>query len=62
MYGVDCWDLIHAPKHGRYSMEMYGRVGKWTVRFGDSLCDLLWANGVSCYHAVNIGNNDIRRR
>eukprot|EP00957_Ditylum_brightwellii_P030513 2311045-Ditylum_brightwellii.AAC.1 len=31
MYGVDCWDLIHAPTHGRYSVEMYGCVGKWTV-------------------------------
>eukprot|EP00957_Ditylum_brightwellii_P109543 8354264-Ditylum_brightwellii.AAC.1 len=41
---------------------MYGRVGKWTVRFGDSVCDLLWANRYSCYHAVNVGNNDIRRR
>eukprot|EP00957_Ditylum_brightwellii_P103672 7898492-Ditylum_brightwellii.AAC.1 len=51
MYDVDCWDLVHAPKHGRYSVEMYGRVGKWTVWFGDSLCDLLRANGFSCYHA-----------
>eukprot|EP00957_Ditylum_brightwellii_P092538 7046955-Ditylum_brightwellii.AAC.1 len=31
MYSVDCWDLIHAPKHGRYSVEMYSRVGKWTM-------------------------------
>eukprot|EP00957_Ditylum_brightwellii_P030022 2272280-Ditylum_brightwellii.AAC.1 len=51
MYGVDCWDLIRALKHGRYSVEMYGRVGKWTVRFGDGLCDLLQANGFSCYRA-----------
>eukprot|EP00957_Ditylum_brightwellii_P170084 12946487-Ditylum_brightwellii.AAC.1 len=41
---------------------MYGHVGKWMVRFGDSLCDLLWANGFSCYCAVNVGNNDTRRR
>eukprot|EP00957_Ditylum_brightwellii_P096821 7373676-Ditylum_brightwellii.AAC.1 len=41
---------------------MYGRVGKWTVRFGDSLCDLLWSNGLFCYHAVNVGNNEVRRR
>eukprot|EP00957_Ditylum_brightwellii_P138645 10567346-Ditylum_brightwellii.AAC.1 len=59
---VDCWDLIRAPKHGRYSVEMYSHVGKWTVWFGDSLCDLLRANGFSCYSAVNIGNNVIRRR
>eukprot|EP00957_Ditylum_brightwellii_P048546 3683800-Ditylum_brightwellii.AAC.1 len=62
MYGIDCWDLIRTPKHSRYLVEMYGRVGKWTVRFGDGLCDLLQANGFSCYRAVNIGNNDIRRR
>eukprot|EP00957_Ditylum_brightwellii_P155370 11827482-Ditylum_brightwellii.AAC.1 len=62
MYGINCWDLICAPKHGRYSVEMYDCVGKWTVWFGDSLCDLLQANGFSCYHAVNIGNNGIRRR
>eukprot|EP00957_Ditylum_brightwellii_P011996 905182-Ditylum_brightwellii.AAC.1 len=51
-----------APKHGRYLVEMYNCVGKWTVRFGDGLCDLLLANGFSCYCAVNVGNNDIRRR
>eukprot|EP00957_Ditylum_brightwellii_P042748 3237017-Ditylum_brightwellii.AAC.1 len=61
MYGIDCWDLIHAPKHGRYLVEMYGHVGKWTVWFGDSLCDLLGAYGFSCYRAVNVGNNGIRR-
>eukprot|EP00957_Ditylum_brightwellii_P009489 715948-Ditylum_brightwellii.AAC.1 len=41
---------------------MYGRVGKWTVQFGEGLCDLLQANGFSSYRAVNAGNNDIRRR
>eukprot|EP00957_Ditylum_brightwellii_P031118 2357638-Ditylum_brightwellii.AAC.1 len=41
---------------------MYGRVGKWMVRFGDGLCNLLRANGFSCYRAVNKGNNGIRRR
>eukprot|EP00957_Ditylum_brightwellii_P141071 10747370-Ditylum_brightwellii.AAC.1 len=62
MHGVDCWDLIRSPKHSRYSVEMYGCVGKWMVRFGDSLCDLLQANGFSCYRATNVGNNGIRRR
>eukprot|EP00957_Ditylum_brightwellii_P001397 109614-Ditylum_brightwellii.AAC.1 len=62
MYGIDCWDLICAPKHGRYLVEMYGHGGKWTVQFGDGLCDLLQANEFSCYHAVNVGNNGIRRR
>eukprot|EP00957_Ditylum_brightwellii_P037076 2807247-Ditylum_brightwellii.AAC.1 len=62
MDGMDCWDLICAPKHSRYSVEMYGHVGKWTVGFGDCLCYLLQANGFFCCRAVNIGNNDIRRR
>eukprot|EP00957_Ditylum_brightwellii_P178855 13623327-Ditylum_brightwellii.AAC.1 len=62
MYSTDCWDLIRAPKRGRYSVEMYGHVGEGTVWFGDSLCDLLWADGFSCYQAVNVGNNGIRRR
>eukprot|EP00957_Ditylum_brightwellii_P200621 15293563-Ditylum_brightwellii.AAC.1 len=62
MYGVDCLDLVCVPKHGRYLVEMYGHVGKWTLWFGDGLCDLLRANRFSCYCAVNIGNNDIRRR
>eukprot|EP00957_Ditylum_brightwellii_P056438 4277763-Ditylum_brightwellii.AAC.1 len=62
MYDVDCWDLICAPKHGRYLVEMYGCVGKWTVQFGDGLCDLLRANGFFCYRAVSVGNNGIRRR
>eukprot|EP00957_Ditylum_brightwellii_P097388 7417392-Ditylum_brightwellii.AAC.1 len=30
MYGVDCWDLIHVPKHGKYLIEMYGRQCKRT--------------------------------
>eukprot|EP00957_Ditylum_brightwellii_P140498 10704246-Ditylum_brightwellii.AAC.1 len=30
MYGVDCWDLICAPKHGKYSIEMYRWQYKWT--------------------------------
>eukprot|EP00957_Ditylum_brightwellii_P074099 5630588-Ditylum_brightwellii.AAC.1 len=54
MYGIDYWDLICAPKHGRYLVEMYSRVGKWMVRFGDGLCVLLRANGFSCYRAVNV--------
>eukprot|EP00957_Ditylum_brightwellii_P012790 966921-Ditylum_brightwellii.AAC.1 len=31
IFAVNYWDLIRAPKHGKYSIEMYGRVGKWTV-------------------------------
>eukprot|EP00957_Ditylum_brightwellii_P204812 15340949-Ditylum_brightwellii.AAC.1 len=41
---------------------MYSCVGKWAMRFGDSLCNLLRAYGFSYYRAVNMGNNDIRRR
>eukprot|EP00957_Ditylum_brightwellii_P079176 6021754-Ditylum_brightwellii.AAC.1 len=32
MYAVDCWDLIHTAKHGRYSIEMYGRQYIWMSR------------------------------
>eukprot|EP00957_Ditylum_brightwellii_P195882 14924356-Ditylum_brightwellii.AAC.1 len=31
MLVVDSWDLIQALKHGKYSIKMYGHVGKWTV-------------------------------
>eukprot|EP00957_Ditylum_brightwellii_P075806 5761338-Ditylum_brightwellii.AAC.1 len=30
MFVVDYWDLIWAPKHGKYSIKMYGCQGKWT--------------------------------
>eukprot|EP00957_Ditylum_brightwellii_P029360 2219347-Ditylum_brightwellii.AAC.1 len=62
MYDIHCWDLIRDPKHGRYLVEMYSHVGKWTVRFGDGLCDLLRDNGFFCYCAVDVGSNDIRGR
>eukprot|EP00957_Ditylum_brightwellii_P197101 15016613-Ditylum_brightwellii.AAC.1 len=29
--------MIRAPKHGKYSIEMYGHQGKWTVRMDDGL-------------------------
>eukprot|EP00957_Ditylum_brightwellii_P013150 993192-Ditylum_brightwellii.AAC.1 len=32
LYAVDCWDLISAAKHRRYSIEMYGHQYKWTYR------------------------------
>eukprot|EP00957_Ditylum_brightwellii_P112448 8572462-Ditylum_brightwellii.AAC.1 len=28
MFVVDCWDLVRAPKHRKYSIKMYGRQGK----------------------------------
>eukprot|EP00957_Ditylum_brightwellii_P205767 15345291-Ditylum_brightwellii.AAC.1 len=31
MFVVDCWDLNRSPKHGKYSIQMHGCVGKWTV-------------------------------
>eukprot|EP00957_Ditylum_brightwellii_P090689 6907582-Ditylum_brightwellii.AAC.1 len=41
MFAVDCWDLIQAPKQRKYSIDMYGCQGKWTVRIGDGLNDML---------------------
>eukprot|EP00957_Ditylum_brightwellii_P007859 594977-Ditylum_brightwellii.AAC.1 len=32
MYAIDCWDLIGAAKHGRYSIEMHGHQYKWMSR------------------------------
>eukprot|EP00957_Ditylum_brightwellii_P071438 5430762-Ditylum_brightwellii.AAC.1 len=30
VFAVDYWDLIQAPKHKKYFIEMYGCQGKWT--------------------------------
>eukprot|EP00957_Ditylum_brightwellii_P111645 8516127-Ditylum_brightwellii.AAC.1 len=60
MFAVDCWDLIQAPKHRKYSMEMYGCQGKWTVRMGDVLYDMLRANAFCTYNACNRGNPQVR--
>eukprot|EP00957_Ditylum_brightwellii_P000887 70516-Ditylum_brightwellii.AAC.1 len=61
MFGVDCWDLIRAPKHGKYSIKIYGHVGKWTVRLGDGLMDMQQANAFSTYSGVHRGNSKVRR-
>eukprot|EP00957_Ditylum_brightwellii_P177870 13548319-Ditylum_brightwellii.AAC.1 len=61
MFAVDCWDLIRAPKHGKYSIEIYGCVDKWTVRFGDGLIDMQQANDFSAYRGVHSGNSKVRR-
>eukprot|EP00957_Ditylum_brightwellii_P182227 13883353-Ditylum_brightwellii.AAC.1 len=57
MFAVDCWDLIWAPKHGKYLINMYGHVGKWTVRFGDGLMDMQQTNAFSAYRRVHKGNS-----
>eukprot|EP00957_Ditylum_brightwellii_P087384 6651819-Ditylum_brightwellii.AAC.1 len=57
MFAVDCWDLIWAPKHGKYSIKIYGCVGKWTVIFGDGLMDIQQANAFSTYRGVHRGNS-----
>eukprot|EP00957_Ditylum_brightwellii_P069502 5277677-Ditylum_brightwellii.AAC.1 len=44
MLRVDYWDLMCAPKHRKYSIKMFGRNGKWTIQFGDSLVHMLCAN------------------
>eukprot|EP00957_Ditylum_brightwellii_P137992 10520208-Ditylum_brightwellii.AAC.1 len=61
MFVVDCWDLIWAPKHGKYSIEMYGYVGKWTMRFGDGLMDRQQASAFSTYRKVHMGNSKVNR-
>eukprot|EP00957_Ditylum_brightwellii_P138449 10553151-Ditylum_brightwellii.AAC.1 len=40
---------------------MYGRVGKWTVRFGDGLMDMQQANAFSTYRGVHMCNSKVRR-
>eukprot|EP00957_Ditylum_brightwellii_P153249 11663746-Ditylum_brightwellii.AAC.1 len=40
---------------------MYGRVGKWKVRFGDGLMDIQQANVFSTYRGVHSGNSKVRR-
>eukprot|EP00957_Ditylum_brightwellii_P203154 15333452-Ditylum_brightwellii.AAC.1 len=62
MYGVDCWILICAPKHGKYLIEMYRRQYKWAVRFGDGSADMLWSNVFSYYKSINQGNKAVRQR
>eukprot|EP00957_Ditylum_brightwellii_P152296 11594762-Ditylum_brightwellii.AAC.1 len=62
MYGVDFWDLICAPKHGKYLIEMYGRQYKWTVRFGDGSADMLQSNDFSYYKSIHQGNKAVRQR
>eukprot|EP00957_Ditylum_brightwellii_P200013 15247595-Ditylum_brightwellii.AAC.1 len=60
MFAVDCWDSIWVPKHGKYSIKMYGHQGKWTVRMGDGLNDMLRANALCTYKACNRGNPQVR--
>eukprot|EP00957_Ditylum_brightwellii_P042257 3200755-Ditylum_brightwellii.AAC.1 len=60
MFVVDCWDLIWAPKHGKYSIKMHGHQGKWTVRMGGGLNDMLRANSFCTYKACNRGNRQVR--
>eukprot|EP00957_Ditylum_brightwellii_P013399 1012138-Ditylum_brightwellii.AAC.1 len=62
MYAVDCWDLIHATKHGRYSIEMYGCQYKWMVRFGDGMVAMLRSNGFAVYRSIHSTVKAVRRR
>jgi hypothetical protein len=39
---------------------MYGCKGKWTVRIGDGLNDMLRANAFCTYKACNRGNPQVR--
>eukprot|EP00957_Ditylum_brightwellii_P027300 2064013-Ditylum_brightwellii.AAC.1 len=40
---------------------MYGRVGKWKVRFGDGLMDMQQADAFSTYKGVQRSNSKVRR-
>eukprot|EP00957_Ditylum_brightwellii_P207720 15354252-Ditylum_brightwellii.AAC.1 len=62
MYGVDCWDLIHVPKHGKYLIEMYGQQYKSMVRFGDCSADMLGPNVFPYYKSIHQGNKAVRQR
>eukprot|EP00957_Ditylum_brightwellii_P064461 4891593-Ditylum_brightwellii.AAC.1 len=62
MYGVDSWDLICAPKHGKYVIDMYGRQYKLMVRFGDSSANMLWSNTFSYHKRINQRNKAARQR
>eukprot|EP00957_Ditylum_brightwellii_P068565 5205628-Ditylum_brightwellii.AAC.1 len=62
MYDVDCWDMIYAAKHGRYSIEMYGCQYKWAVRFGDGMVDMLRSDGFAVYHCIHSNIKAVRRR
>eukprot|EP00957_Ditylum_brightwellii_P041485 3141077-Ditylum_brightwellii.AAC.1 len=61
MFAVDCWDLIQAWKHGKYSIKMYVCVSKWTVRFGDGLMDMQQTNAFFTYRGVHMSNSKVRR-
>eukprot|EP00957_Ditylum_brightwellii_P007370 558877-Ditylum_brightwellii.AAC.1 len=62
MYDVDCWNLMRAAKHGRYSIEMYGCQYKWIIRFGDMMVDMLCSNDFAVYHSIHSIVKAIRRR
>eukprot|EP00957_Ditylum_brightwellii_P105797 8068284-Ditylum_brightwellii.AAC.1 len=62
MYAVDCWDMICATKHGRYSIEMHGRQYKWTVRFGDGMVFMLHSDGFAVYCSIHSNIKAVRRR
>eukprot|EP00957_Ditylum_brightwellii_P155521 11837973-Ditylum_brightwellii.AAC.1 len=62
MYAVDCWDLIHAAKHGRNSIEMYGCQYTRMVRFGDRKVDMLRSNGFAVYRSIHSVVKAVMRR
>ena len=60
MFGVDVFDQKRASKHRTYSIEMYGRQGKWTVRFVDGMIDFMLTSAFSMWSAL--APNNTRRR
>eukprot|EP00957_Ditylum_brightwellii_P120770 9212155-Ditylum_brightwellii.AAC.1 len=62
MYAIDCWDMIRAAKHGRYSIEIYGHQYKRMVRFGDGMVDILRSDGFAVYCSIHSNVKAVRRR
>eukprot|EP00957_Ditylum_brightwellii_P126759 9662239-Ditylum_brightwellii.AAC.1 len=62
MYALDCWDFIRVAKHGRYSIEVYGRQYIWAVRFGDGMVDMLHSDGFAVYWSIHSTVKAVRKR
>ena len=59
---IDDIDNVRASKHGRYSMELFGRDRKWTRRFADGIFDTASAQAFKIYDNIKKLNNVKERR
>ena len=62
MHFIDDVDLLRASKHGRYSMELYGKQCKWTIRFVEGCFDTASAQALKVFENVKAYNNIKTRR